>query len=537
MQSRLVVGCGSVGHALVERLNDQPGELFVLERKEPRVERLREEGVAARHVETIEAETLREAAPGAQTVVVAADDAAANLSAARTVRAVYPDAMVLAYAGTDADAATREELASLADRFVDPARATTENLLDRIGDGGTGLRQLRRVLWQVSEPLAILAHDNPDPDAIASAVALRRLAESFGVSAEVCYYGRITHQENRAFVNLLEFDLTRLDDGSDLSAYGSFALVDHSQPGVNDQLPEDTVVDIVIDHHPPRAPIDARFVDLRSELGATSTLMAEYLRKFGLTPDVAVATGLLFGIRVDTDDFSRETSVADFEAAAYLLPWADVNALERIESPSISGETFEVIAAAIGNREQRGSVVTTYVGEIQDRDALAQAADRLLMMEGVSTTVVYGVMDGGIYVSGRARGTGLDLGETLRDAFDQIGSAGGHADMAGAQIQMTDTTLDPEADHSLRVSSDGETASTGDDTGATTDDDADATAGDDTDGRAADSSGSAVAAVDFATEIETFVNGRLFEALDSRPTREQVGLYASSDPPENETDW
>jgi nanoRNase/pAp phosphatase (c-di-AMP/oligoRNAs hydrolase) len=380
-------------------------------------------------------------------------------------------------------------------------------------------------------------------------VALQRLAESFGVTAEVCYYGRITHQENRAFVNLLEFDLTRLDDGADLSPYGSFALVDHSQPGVNDQLPAETVVDIVIDHHPPRAPIDARFVDLRSELGATSTLMAEYLRKFGLTPDVAVATGLLFGIRVDTDDFSRETAVGDFEAAAYLLPWADVGALERIESPSISGETFEVIAAAISNREERGSVVTTYVGEIQDRDALAQAADRLLMMEGVSTTVVYGVMDGVIYVSGRARGTGLDLGETLRDAFDQIGSAGGHADMAGAQIQMADTTLDPEADHSLRVSSDGEAASddasapsavdageaTHENPGDTSSDEADRADG--TDETGSDRVAPSVTAVEFATEIETFVNGRLFEALDSRPTREQVGLYASSDPPENETDW
>jgi nanoRNase/pAp phosphatase (c-di-AMP/oligoRNAs hydrolase) len=524
MQSRLVVGCGSVGYAIVERLHDQPGDLLVLERSERRVERLRDEGVSATHVPTVDVETVRDLAPSADTVVVAAEKPALNLDAARTLREVYPDAMLLAYAGIDADPSTRAELDELADRFVDPAGATSEHLLERIGSGGTGLRQLRRVLWDVEEPLAIVAHDNPDPDAIASAVALQRLAASFGVTAEVCYYGRITHQENRAFVNLLEYDLTRLDDDTDLSQYGGFALVDHSRPGVNDQLPEDTVVEVVIDHHPPRAPIDARFVDIRSEVGSTSTLVVEYLRKFDLTPDEAVATGLLFGIRVDTDDFSRETSVADFEAAAYLLPWADVNALERIESPSISGETFEVIAAAISNREQRGSVVTTYVGQITDRDALAQAADRLLALEGVSTTVVYGVIEGVIYVSGRARGTELDLGETLRDAFDQIGSAGGHADMAGAQIQMADTTLDPEAEHAVAV-----------DDGSTNGRDADGT--EDSSSETAPEAEGDVVAVDSATEIETFVNGRLFEALESRPRREQVGLYASSDPPESETDW
>jgi len=520
MQSRLIVGCGSVGHTLVDRLRDRPGRLVVLERDRRRVERLREEGVDAKHLQSVDGDAIGEHASTVDTAIAAADDPVANLAATRALRECFPDAMVLAYAGFDADEATVAELDSLADRLVDPAATTTDHLLDRVGSRGTGLRQLRRVLRGIDEPLAIVAHDNPDPDAIASAVALSQVAEAFGTDVEVCYYGRITHQENRAFVNLLGFDLTRLEADASMEEYGAFALVDHSQPGVNNQLPADTTISVVIDHHPPRAPIDARFVDLRSEVGATSTLMAEYLRKFEIEPTEAVATGLLFGIRVDTNDFTRETSVDDLEAAAYLLQWADVNALERIESPSITGETFDVIAAAIRNREQRGSVVTTYVGEVTDRDALAQAADRLLGLEGVSTTVVYGVMAGAIYVSGRSRGTDLDLGETLRDAFDQIGSAGGHAGMAGAQIQMADTTLDPATVHD--ETPDGEP---GDET----------TNGEPSADRV-DEARNAVDA-DFATEIESFVNGRLFEALGSRPRRERVGLYASSDPPASETDW
>ncbi|OYR83763.1 DHH family phosphoesterase, partial [Halorubrum distributum] len=110
--------------------------------------------------------------------------------------------------------------------------------------------------------------------------------------------------------------------------------------------------------------------------------------------------------------------------------------LERVESPSVSPETLRVLAAAIENRDVRGPVAASCVGEITDRDALAQAAERLLDLEDVTVTFVYGYMDGVIYGSARARGADLDAGELLRDALDPVGSAGGHASMAGAQVPL-----------------------------------------------------------------------------------------------------
>jgi len=177
-------------------------------------------------------------------------------------------------------------------------------------------------------------------------------------------------------------------------------------------------------------------VDLRRDIGATSTVLADYLRRAGITPDESLATALLFGIRVDTNDFSREVSPADFEAAAWLLTHADLSLLDRVESPSMTSAVVDTLARAIRDRDVRGDALASNVGAISDRDALAQAADRLLNMEGVRIAVVYGFKDGTVYVSGRARGTDVDLGETLRDAFDAIGSAGGHADMAGAQVPL-----------------------------------------------------------------------------------------------------
>ncbi|MFB6183003.1 MAG: DHH family phosphoesterase [Haloarculaceae archaeon] len=436
MHTRLMLGCGSLGRTLVDSLVDWPGDLLVIVDDEQQVETLREDGIAAERADVTDATALGSVVEEVESLFVGGDDVATNVDAVRAAREAFDDVPIVAYTGHDPSDAQRESLVGTADRIVDATDATTAFLRERVGDEGLRTRQLHRVLRELDEPLAVFTHDNPDPDAIASAVALERLATAAGVDAEICYYGSITHQENRAFVNLLEFDLTELDDDDDLSAYGSFALVDHSRPGVNDQLPEDTPIDVVIDHHPPRSPVNARFVDLRSEVGATSTLLVGYLRQLDVEVSEAVATGLLFGIRVDTREFTREVCPEDLEAAAFLLPHVDMGALERIESPSISPDTFETIAAAIRNRDRHGPVLLTCVGYLNDRDALAQAADRLLNLDGITTTMAYGIGDGTIYVSARARGANIDLGETLRDAFEQIGSAGGHADMAGAQIPL-----------------------------------------------------------------------------------------------------
>ncbi len=433
MVSRVVLGSGSLAHTVAESLVDRPGTLHVVATEEGRASALRDQGIDVAVGDPTDPATLA-ALDDAGVVVVADDDYETNLVATRLVRKRFPDAHVVAYTGSEyvRDPAA---LSDAADQVVDPGRATTDFLMDRIGDQGLHLRQLNHVLRGI-ERLAVVTHDNPDPDAIASAVALGRIAESVGCEVDVCYFGDITHQENRAFVNLLEFELTNLEPGEVLDTYDGIALVDHSRPGVNDGLPEGLQVDVVIDHHPPRAPVEARFVDLRSDVGATSTLLVDYLEYFGMELTEDVATGLLFGIRVDTKEFTREVAPADFEAAGTLIPHADLGMLERIETPSVSADTFEVIATAIGNRRREGSVLLSCVGRINQRDALAQAADRLLTLDGVTTTLVYGVLDGTIYASARSRGNDVDLGETLRDAFGQIGSAGGHADMAGAQITL-----------------------------------------------------------------------------------------------------
>jgi nanoRNase/pAp phosphatase (c-di-AMP/oligoRNAs hydrolase) len=431
MVRRLVLGCGRAGETVVGVVSTWGGDLRAVVAEESRVERLEPSVDGVVQGDPTDPTAYPETA---DVVLVLGEDADRNRVAAERARAAFPDALIVACTGQDGDPAG---LATVADRVVDVRTTLAEHLLGTTtGEGAGRVHRLLAVLRGLDGPLAVVMHDNPDPDAIASALALARIARSVGVEADPCYFGDISHQENRALVNLLDLDLTNLAEADAIDAYGGVALVDHSRPGVNDGLDPDTVVDVVIDHHPPREPVEADFVDLRSDAGATSTLLAAYLERLGIDPTREVATALLYGIRIDTREFTRETVDSDFEAAAFLLPYVDESVLERVESPNMSPDVLATLAAAIRNRRVYDDVLTSGVGRISNRDALAQAVDRLLDMEGICIAVVYGFVDGTIYVSARARGTDVDLGEVLRDALGAIGSAGGHADMAGAQIPL-----------------------------------------------------------------------------------------------------
>jgi nanoRNase/pAp phosphatase (c-di-AMP/oligoRNAs hydrolase) len=430
MVRRLVLGCGRAGETVVGVVSTWGGALRVVVPESARADGVETNAEVVRG-DPADPATYPETA---DVILVFGDDPDRNVAAAKQARKSFPDAFLVASTGRGGAPSALEPVA---DRVLDAEGIVTDHVLDSAtGEDAERVCRLLNVLRGIDGRLAVVMHDNPDPDAIASALALAEIARSVGVETDACYFGEISHQENRALVNLLDLDLRSVESVADVAEYSGVALVDHSRPGVNDGLDPDTPVDVVVDHHPPRAPVEARYVDLRSDVGATSTLLAEYLQRLGLDPGREVATALLYGIRIDTREFTREAVEADFQAAAYLYPHVDGSVLERVESPSMGPEVLSTLAAAIRNRDVRGDVLTTGVGRIRDRDALAQAADKLLDMRGVCITVVYGFMNETVYVSGRARGTDVDLGEVLRDALGAIGSAGGHADMAGAQIPL-----------------------------------------------------------------------------------------------------
>ena len=309
-------------------------------------------------------------------------------------------------------------------------------------------QQLRELLGEGSE-INIVCHNNPDPDCLASALALGRISAAAGIDEHhILYSGDISHQQNRAFVNLLDIDLKPFEPTTvrDRPPDSLLAFVDHSIPGRNNQVPTDTPVDIVIDHHPAED-IDARFVDHREELGAAATILTEYVRILDIDLDTELATALLFAIRSDTLDFLRGATSAEYDAAGYLHDHADQELIRQFSTPSITGGTLDAISTAIDNRWTNGPMLISHVGRTTERDSLPQAVDYLVRLEGVQTAIVFGLVRDAIHISARSPDPRVHVGDILHKAFEDVGSGGGHHDVAGGEISLgifADYTSDDE---------------------------------------------------------------------------------------------
>lgn len=308
-----------------------------------------------------------------------------------------------------------------------------------------------REIISTRERLAVLMHPNPDPDAMAAAIGVACLAEQVGADTELQFSGQIRHQENRAFRTVLDLDIDSIDHVSELAAE-DVVLVDHNTPrgfaGASAVLPF-----AVIDHHPGEG-AGEEFTDVRTNYGSCSSIIAEYFQDIGAKPvppdqhaseinadytlPSSVATGLLYGVLADTNHLTTGCSAADFRACSYLSAGVDEDLLDRIANPQVSAEVLEIKARSIAGRQVNGSFAVSDVGQLSNVDAIPQAADELIQLEGVTAVVVCGEREGTVYLSGRSRDDRVHMGRALEAAVEEIpnSSAGGHARMGGGQIQQ-----------------------------------------------------------------------------------------------------
>ena len=431
MSTYAILGCGSVGHAVAEELESEGKDVLILDSDEGRVEALRDQDLDARSGDISEP-GIADDLDDRDVVLILSSDVEANMAAVTNIRERGGEQFIIARAS---DPVSADELTEAGtDVVINPSAVIADSALRALETGELEYKatQLADVIGDTDDRMAILIHRSPDPDSIASAAALRLIAESHDVEADIVYQGEIGHQENRAFVNLLGIELISGAE-TDMDEYDTFALVDHAKGG-EPEVGQD--IDVIIDHFEPDHAHDATFMDVRPNVSATSTILTKYIQELDLNLDQNVATALLYGIRAETLDFKRDTTPADLTAAAYLYPFADHDTLEQVESPSMSPETLDVLAEAIRNREVKGSHLISNAGFIRDRDALSQAAQHLLNLEGITTTAVFALADDTIYLAARSKDIRMDIGAVLEDAFADIGDTAGHSTDASAEIPL-----------------------------------------------------------------------------------------------------
>ncbi|MGE4375724.1 MAG: DHH family phosphoesterase [Methanoculleus sp.] len=437
----IILGCGRTGYNVAEELAKETEDLIIVDKDEKRVEDLRDQKYNAL-VRDFSNPGFMDGLPVPEVAFILANDREANLAALKTIKSRYPATYVIARAidAVSVDLLQQEG----ADVVLYPQEVVARTAIYHIRKLHSSRLALRLydLLASWEGTLCIVAHLNPDPDSISSAMALSLIARHAShnkLNCRIVYEGDIGHQENRAFINLLDIKMERLTPQM-LEECGYIALVDSSGPGVNNNLPKSTRVNIIIDHHknntqPPSAVAD--FIDIRPGVGATASIMTQYLMELDIPVSKTVATALLYGIRADTRDFKRNVTPQDLNYAAFLLPLTDADLLDKITSPSVSLETIEIIGNAIRNRKINSGYLFSNVGYIRNRDALPQAADMLIHLEGVNTALVYGITDQNIIISARNKDIRLHLGNVMAEAFGSIGEAGGHATMAAAMIPLS----------------------------------------------------------------------------------------------------
>jgi nanoRNase/pAp phosphatase (c-di-AMP/oligoRNAs hydrolase)/copper chaperone CopZ len=291
------------------------------------------------------------------------------------------------------------------------------------------VQQYQRYLADADRVL-ILLHNDPDPDAMASGLALRNILHRTKQTAIIGAIQGVTRPENVRMMNLLDIHVEPITAES-LKEYDRVAMVD-VQPHYFGDLIEG--VDLVIDHHPEQPGYTAVFKDVRADYGSTCTILTEHLRSVDVNISERTATAMLYAIKSDTLFFNRQTNRVDIEAFSYLYPLADPTLIRKMEGAEITSERLTYVMRAHATGKLVDQVFSGFLGSIPREDFVPYVADFFLQLEHVKWTIIGGVVNETFIISVRNLGYTKNASEFVRRFFADIGSAGGHRAMAKAVV-------------------------------------------------------------------------------------------------------
>ena len=288
-----------------------------------------------------------------------------------------------------------------------------------------------------SKHVYIQTHNFPDPDAIASAYGLSVLLDRYGISSSICYRGRIERYTTNGLVERLGIKMMNIESASSLNPNDEIILVD-SQKGNTNIIDTDGDEIICIDHHPTfenSRNVIYRYADIRPELGACSTIIAEYYIENNVPIDTKVATALIYGIKSDTMGLSRGVSSKDVDVYCHLFKLADSKILQSLEHCSIRFDDLKAYGNAINSIKEFYKVSFANTGSDCPEALIATISDFMLNLIEVNISIVYSLKKEGIKLSIRSTGE-YDAGKLTNAALEGIGGGGGHASMAGGFVPV-----------------------------------------------------------------------------------------------------
>ncbi|MBN2033126.1 MAG: DHH family phosphoesterase [Deltaproteobacteria bacterium] len=300
----------------------------------------------------------------------------------------------------------------------------------------------KRLFEVISPDDTVAVIINADPDAMASALALKRLFWRKVKKITIFHINTIKRADNLSLIRLLQIQQQHIKD-LDAAEFTKWALLD-SQPHHNEQLGK-FLFDIIIDHHPLGQKSSASLVDIREEYGAASTILTEYLRAAKIKPSPRLATALFYGIKTDTDNFARPTTPSDINAFRYLYQFTNINIIKKIESSEMTKKTLFEFRTALENLMFVKDKAYIHMGKVNDPDILVILADFFLKMAEATWCIVSGIYGQKLIVIFRNAGFRLDAGRVAQRLFGKLGTAGGHKSAARAEIPIQEIKPGPDS--------------------------------------------------------------------------------------------
>ncbi len=292
------------------------------------------------------------------------------------------------------------------------------------------MKELRKLIGILSEGnVYIQMHNYPDPDAIASAFGLQHLLAHYQIPSTICYDGTAEKLSAQVMLTNFGIEMKQISELTSMTEQDKIVTVDSQK--YNSNL-TDLIGDEVacIDHHPTMIPCEYCYKDVRI-VGACSSMIAEYFFDNDIPLPQNVASALVYGIKMDTADFSRGMTQFDVEMYAKLFPHADNDLLDRMKINTMEFADLKAYGSAIENIRVFGNVGYAYIPFACPDALIAMISDFILALDIIEFSVIYAVRDNGYKFSVRSEIPELHAGKIVHAALSGIGSGGGHARMAG----------------------------------------------------------------------------------------------------------
>ncbi len=330
------------------------------------------------------------------------------------------------------------------------ATAFVETCLEAVADSAAaaarrnrGRPQARRLLKVLADKKNVLVttHLHPDPDALASSLGMVHLlrAKLPGATVSMSVKGKAGGGINAVFAQLSDLDLIPWDDEK-LATYDAIVLLDVQPQSTYSPLPKTVVPTAVIDHHrSPSKLSGCTFCDVRTGVGATSSILFGYLMEAEVHITPALAASLLFAIESDLAGAAGEPGELDNLALSSLTLVADTHKLYRMRYVDLPASYFISYAAALNNAliyPGGEGVIVSHLGPIDSLEKPAVMADFLLRLDNVQWSMVTAVHESRLVLSLRTRSKAVSAVDVIRRITREIGTGGGHRLKAGGFVEL-----------------------------------------------------------------------------------------------------